>query len=86
MPAQIDIKEVHRLLDIAQCIDVGVVVLDRQYRLEVWSAFMENHSGLGLGPDQVQGRSLFELFPDIDRPWLERKVESVVQLGTRLRF
>lgn len=47
MPAQIDIKEVHRLLDIAQCIDVGVVVLDRQYRLEVWNAFMENHSGLG---------------------------------------
>ena len=84
MPAQIDIKEVHRLLDIAQCIDVGVVVLDRQYRVEVWSAFMENQSGLG--PDQVQGRSLFELFPDIDRPWLERKVESVVQLGTRLRF
>lgn len=84
MPAQIDIKEVHRLLDIAQCIDVGVVVLDRQYRLEVWNAFMENHSGLG--PGRVQGRSLFELFPDIDRPWLERKVESVVQLGTRLRF
>nr|WP_024309527.1 PAS domain-containing protein [Pseudomonas sp. P818] len=81
MPAQIDIKEVHWLLDIVQCIDVGVVVLDRQYRVEVWNAFMENHSGLG--PDQAQGRSLFELFPDIDSPWLERKVESVVQLGTR---
>lgn len=50
MPAQIDIKEVHWLLDIVQCIDVGVVVLDRQYRLEVWNAFMENHSGLGPGP------------------------------------
>ena len=47
MPAQIDIKEVHWLLDIVQCIDVGVVVLDRQYRVEVWNAFMENHSGLG---------------------------------------
>ena len=62
MPAQIDIKEVHWLLDIVQCIDVGVVVLDRQYRVEVWNAFMENHSGLG--PDQpvasnatVEGRA-----------------------------
>lgn len=81
MPAQIDIKEVHWLLDIVQCLDVGVVVLDRQYRVEVWNGFMENHSGLC--PDQVQGRSLFELFPEIDERWLRRKVETVVQLGTR---
>src|SRR5690606_9785792 len=42
---------------------------------------MENHSGLGA--DQVQGRVLFELFPEIDRPWLERKVGTVLRLGTR---
>ena len=47
MPAQIDIKEVHWLLDIVQCIDVGVIVLDRQYQIEVWNSFMENHSGMG---------------------------------------
>ena len=41
MPAQIDIKEVHWLLDIVQCIDVGVIVLDRQYQVEVWNSFME---------------------------------------------
>jgi hypothetical protein len=54
MPAQIDLKELHWLLDIVQCLDVGVVVLDRQCRIEVWNSFMENHSGLG--PDQVHGR------------------------------
>ncbi|MDH1262439.1 PAS domain-containing protein [Pseudomonas sp. GD03944] len=81
MPTQIDIKEVHWLLDIVQCIDVGVIVLDRQYRVEVWNSFMENHSGLG--PDEVHGRPLFELFPEIDRAWLTRKVDTVVQLGTR---
>ncbi|BCG22869.1 diguanylate cyclase [Pseudomonas tohonis] len=81
MPAQIDIKEVHWLLDIVQCIDVGVVVLDRQYRVEVWNSFMENHSGLG--PDEVHGKVLFELFEEIDETWLRRKVDSVVQLGTR---
>ena len=41
MPAQIDIKEFHWLLDIVQCIDVGVIVLDRQYQIEVWNSFME---------------------------------------------
>ena len=81
MPAQIDIKEVHWLLDIVQCIDVGVIVLDRQYRVEVWNSFMENHSGLG--PDEVHGKTLFSLFSEIDEAWLRRKVDTVVALGTR---
>ncbi len=81
MPAQIDIKEVHWLLDIVQCIDVGVIVLDREFRVEVWNSFMENHSGMG--PDEVQGKSLFELFPEIEVEWFKRKVDTVVQLGTR---
>ena len=81
MPAQIDIKELHWLLDIVQCLDVGVIVLDRAYRIEVWNSFMENHSGLG--SDEVQGHSLFELFGEIDEAWFRRKVETVVQLGTR---
>ncbi len=79
--AQIDLLELHWLLDIVQCLDVGVLVLDREYRVEVWNSFMENHSGLGA--DQAQGRVLFELFPEIDRPWLERKVGTVLRLGTR---
>lgn len=81
MPQQIDIREVHWLLDIVQCIDVGVVVLDREHRIEVWNAFMENHSGIS--PEQAQQRSLFELFPEIDRPWLEHKLATVAALGTR---
>jgi PAS domain-containing protein len=81
MAAQIDINEVHWLLDIVQCIDVGVIVLDRHYQIEVWNSFMENHSGMG--PDQVYGQSLFSLFSEIDEPWFRRKVDTVLQLGTR---
>lgn len=81
MAESIDLNEFHWLLSIVQSIDVGVVVLDRQFRVEVWNSFMENHSGLGA--DQVQGRSLFQLFPELDRAWLERKVGSVLRLGTR---
>lgn len=81
MPGQIDIKEVHWLLDIVQCIDVGVIVLDREFRIEVWNSFMENHSGLC--PDDVHGKALFELFPDVEQDWFRRKVDTVLQLGTR---
>lgn len=45
MSTLLDVSELHWLLDIVQSIDVGVVVLDREYRIQVWNSFMENHSG-----------------------------------------
>lgn len=79
--AQFDIEEFHWLLDIVQSIDVGIVVLDRQYRIEVWNSFMENHSGLAA--NAVSRHNLFGLFPEIEEDWFTRKVETAVMLGTR---
>ncbi|BDX17700.1 diguanylate cyclase [Halopseudomonas aestusnigri] len=76
-----DINELHWLLDIVQSIDVGVVVLDRDYNVEVWNSFMENHSGVSA--EQASRHSLFELFPEIDQSWFTHKVETAVMLGTR---
>jgi len=43
---QVDtIKDIHWLMDILQNIDVGLVVLDRNYEVQLWNAFMEGHSG-----------------------------------------
>ncbi|MGM8933320.1 sensor domain-containing diguanylate cyclase [Pseudomonas neustonica] len=81
MAAQFDINELHWLLDIVQSIDVGLVVMDRDYKIEVWNSFMENHSGFG--SDKVNQQSLFELFPEIDQAWFTQKVETSVMLGTR---
>lgn len=81
MAAQFDINELHWLLDIVQSIDVGVVVLDRDYRVEVWNSFMENHSGRSA--TEVAHATLFELFPEIDQGWFTHKVETAVMLGTR---
>ena len=76
-----DINELHWLLDIVQSIDVCVVVLDRDYNVEVWNSFMENHSGVSA--EQASRHSLFELFPEIDQSWFTHKVETAVMLGTR---
>lgn len=83
MPDQpLDISELHWLLDIVQSIDVGVVVLDREYRVKVWNSFMENHSGKTA--HQVTRQSLLELFPEIDPVWFRHKVETATLLGTRV--
>ncbi|QKE62995.1 diguanylate cyclase [Aquipseudomonas campi] len=78
--AGMDLNEFHWLLAIVQSIDVGVVVLDREYRVEVWNSFMENRSGR-TAHDAVQ-KSFFSLFPEVEEPWFRHKVESVVTLGT----
>lgn len=80
MAANMDLNEFHWLLAIVQSIDVGVVVLDREYRVEVWNSFMENHSGRTAR--DASERSFFELFPEVEESWFRRKVESVATLGT----
>ena len=82
MPNPFDISELHWLLDIVQSIDVGVVVLDRDYRVKVWNSFMENHSGKTA--QQVAQHSLLELFPEIDRTWFTHKIQTATMLGTRV--
>lgn len=76
----IDLNEFHWLLAIVQNIDVGVVVLDRDYCVQVWNTFMENRSGVQ--PKDAQNQNFLSLFPEIDRQWFSRKVESVATLGT----
>ncbi|MBC3362713.1 sensor domain-containing diguanylate cyclase [Pseudomonas sp. SWRI154] len=80
MTESIDLNEFHWLLAIVQSIDVGVVVLDRGYKVQVWNTFMENRSGFQ--PKDAQNQNFFNLFPEIDRQWFTRKVESVATLGT----
>lgn len=75
-----ELDDFHWLLDILQTIDVGLVVIDRQYRIQLWNGFMENHSGHLAS--QIRGRNLFEQFPDLPERWLRRQVEEVLVLNS----
>lgn len=78
---QVNVSEIHWLMDMFQTVDVGLVVLNCDYRIQVWNGFMENHSGLT--PRQVRDRYLFDLFSEIDEDWLRRKCDPVVLLKNR---
>ncbi|EKE85257.1 PAS domain-containing protein [Idiomarina xiamenensis] len=75
------LEELHWQLSILGAIDVGIVVVDNAFQIQVWNAFMENHSGLR--PSQVRGKSLFSCCSEIDESWLRRKTDVVWQLGSR---
>ena len=72
------LEEFHWLMDVLQSIDVGLVVLNRECEIELWNSFMQNHSAMM--PNEVMGKNLFELFPELPESWFKRKLESVFLL------
>ncbi|MDP4546845.1 sensor domain-containing diguanylate cyclase [Marinobacter sp. MDS2] len=71
----------HWLADMIETVEVGLVVLDLDFRVQAWNGFMENHSGITA--TQIRGQQIFTTFPDIPKAWLTRKVDAVTTLNTR---
>ncbi len=61
-----------------QNIDVGLVILNTNFEIELWNGFMQNHSARM--PDEVLGKSVFELFPELPESWFRRKADTVFVL------
>jgi diguanylate cyclase (GGDEF)-like protein len=76
-----DISEFHWLMDMLQGIDVGLIVLDRNFNIQLWNSFMSNYSGKD--STRVIGENLFSLFKEIPESWFRNKVSPVFQLKSR---
>jgi diguanylate cyclase len=74
-------NEMHWLMEMLHNIDVGLVVLDREFKIQIFNGFMENHSGLF--PREVKDKRLFDLFHEIPEEWFTRKAESVFLLKNK---
>jgi len=68
-------------MDMIQSVDVGLVVMDKEYQIEVWNTFMENHSDKS--SDFVRSKVLFDLFPDTPMSWIRKKIDTVFKLNNR---
>jgi diguanylate cyclase (GGDEF)-like protein len=77
----------HGLPDLEPLIDVlsqGLVVLDRGLRVVLWNRWMEMHSRLGR--DEVLGKVLTEVFPELVPKGFAWKVQNVFALGNYAFF
>ena len=76
MPQTKDLLEdIRWLMDVVQSLDVGLVVVDRDFNVKLWNSFMQNHSAKGA--EEVVDRNLFELFEEVDEEWFRRKAQTV---------
>ena len=76
-----DAHAFHFLADMLESVEIGLVVLDLAFKVQLWNGFMENHSGLT--STAVRDQNIFSLFPELPTTWLKRKVDTVVTLNTR---
>ncbi|MFC3121494.1 PAS domain-containing protein [Agaribacter flavus] len=76
-----ELLEFHWMMDMIQTVDVGIVVLNRNFDIKVWNGFMEAHSGML--PSDVRDKNITKLFPEISSEWLKQKLKPVFELRTR---
>ncbi|WP_339723103.1 GGDEF domain-containing protein [uncultured Paraglaciecola sp.] len=72
------LAEMHWKHDLLGSIEVGIVVLDKEFNVQVWNQFMENHSSIV--PGMIQDKNIFEFFPEIDQQWFTRKAAPAFSL------
>ena len=81
MNQETEANELHWLIGVIHSINVGIVVIDRDYNIKLWNEFMVNRSGKRA--DAVMGNNIFQLFPESPGKWFKRKIESVHTLANR---
>lgn len=74
-----EIDDLHWLMELVDSVDVGILVIDSGYRINIWNNFMSLSSGLP--SHQVIDRPLFEVVPEIAQPWIQRKIAAVFEIG-----
>lgn len=78
MAVDSSLEEMHWKHDLLGSIEVGIVVLDKNFNVQVWNQFMENHSSIV--PGMIQDKNLFEFFPEIDQQWFTSKAAPAFSL------
>ncbi|WP_432698525.1 diguanylate cyclase [Marinobacterium sp. YM272] len=80
-PKTISIDEFHWHIGLLKNLHEGLVVIDKNYRIQLWNDFMANHSGHTAS--EVLDQPLFSLFPELPEQWLRRKMQMVFTLRNR---
>jgi PAS domain-containing protein len=77
----LEFEQFHWMVDMVQNVELGLVVLDENYEIQLWNGFMTHHSGKQA--HEAIGVSLFDIFPEIPKEWFIVKAKPVYNLGCR---
>jgi len=63
---------------ITDSLNIGILVINRARKIIIWNKFMETYSKVKA--KDILGKDLYESFPELPKPWVERKLKSVFLL------
>ncbi len=69
---------------IFDAINLGLVILDKDLKVQKWNRWMEIHSGISA--DNIIGSSVIETFPNLDNTKFKRSCKSVFAFGNLCFF
>jgi len=69
----------NELTQIFDTVNFGLVVLDRDLKLQYWNRWMAMHSGLP--SDQIMGEPLFDFFPHLNTASFNKNCKAVLSFG-----
>lgn len=61
-------------------LNTGVLLLDLDKNIVMWNNFFDVHTNKNLS--HSTGQSIFTIFPELPKRWVERKLDSILQLKT----
>jgi diguanylate cyclase (GGDEF)-like protein len=73
-------QDISGIEQVTDQLNSGVILLDLELNIVNWNRFLAVHANQKL--EQVKGKSIFEVFPELPKRWFERKVAAVTQLRT----
>ena len=71
--------KLEELSQIFETVNFGLVVLDRDLRIQYWNRWMAMHSGIQ--PTRILGSPLFEFFPHLDNSGFNKNCKVVLSFG-----
>jgi len=66
--------------NLIQSIEVGILIIEKDYSLRDWNKFMQNHTNRAI--EDVAGQSIFSIFPELDKNWFQNKCDPVFSVKT----
>src|ERR1039457_3624459 len=69
----------NELSQIFDTVNIGLVILDRDYNVRHWNRWMSLNSGIA--HEKIIGSPLFDFFPDLNNPSFTRNCKSVLSFG-----
>ncbi len=60
-------------------IDIGLVILDKEFKVRFWNRWLESHSGID--PEKICNTIIYDFYPNLNNPKFLRNFKAVLTFG-----